>query len=88
MVARARAFVGAQVASRSLTPQQGMSPDAVLSRKENSLRRDDLAGVLAEAGHLPSVASAAMGGWLDGVRLRLAAEAGLAEISAQLPVTN
>jgi hypothetical protein len=88
MVARARAFVGAQIASRSLTPQQGMSPDAVLSRMENSLRRDDLAGVLAEAGHLPSEASAAMGGWLDGVRLRLAAEAGLAEISAQLPVTN
>jgi hypothetical protein len=65
-----------------------MSPDAVLSRMENSLRRDDLAGVLAEAGHLPSEASAAMSGWLAGVRLRLAAEAGLAEISAQLPVTN
>ncbi len=88
MAARARAFLGAQVASRSLTPQEGMSPDAVLSRMEDSLRRDDLAGVLAEADHLPSEASAAMGGWLAGARLRLAAEAGLAEISAQLPVTN
>jgi hypothetical protein len=88
IVARARAFVGAQVASRSLTPQPGMTPDAILSRMEDDLRRDDLEGVLAEAGHLPSEASAAMANWLAGVRLRVAAEAGLAEISAQLPVTN
>jgi hypothetical protein len=88
VMARAGAFVSAQVASRSLTPQEGMSPDAVLSRIEDRLRRDDLAGVLAEAEQLPSEAREAMAGWLAGVRLRLAAEAGLAEISAQLPVTN
>ena len=61
VVARSRAFLEAQVASRSLTPQPGMAPDAVLSRMEDRLRQDDLAGALAEAAQLPSEASAAMG---------------------------
>ncbi len=41
LVARSRAFLEAQVASRSLTPQEGATPDAVLSRVEDALRRDD-----------------------------------------------
>ena len=59
MLARGRAFLAAQVASRSLTPQPGAEPDAVLSRMEDRLRNDDLAGALAEADALPSEAAAA-----------------------------
>ncbi len=87
-LARSRAFLEAQVASRSLTPQPGMSPDAVLSRMEDKLRHDDLTGVLAESAQLPSEAAAAMAGWLDSARLRLDAEAGLAALDATLPATN
>ena len=65
VLARSRAFLAAQVASRSLTPQTGTGTDAVLSRMEDRLRHDDLKGVLAEAEQLPSEAAAAMSGWLD-----------------------
>lgn len=80
--ARSRAFLDAQIASRSLTPQPGASPDAVLSRMEDRLRHDDLAGALAEADALPSEATAAMAGWLDAARARVAAEAALATLAS------
>jgi len=88
VVARSRAYLAAQVASRSLTPQPGMGPDAVLSRMEERLRNNDLKGVLAESEQLPSEAAAAMSGWLDAARLRLGAEDGLAALDAALPATN
>ena len=87
-LARSRAFLTAQVASRSLTPRQGMDPDAVLSRMEDNLRNDDLDGALAEADDLPSDAAAAMSSWLDAARLRVGAVDGLAELTASLPATN
>jgi hypothetical protein len=88
LLARSRAFLGAQVASRSLTPKPGVSPDAVLSRMEDKLRRDDLDGALAEADQLPSEAATAMGGWLDAARLRAGAVDGLAELNGALAATN
>jgi hypothetical protein len=88
VIARSRAFLKAQVASRSLTPQAGMSPDAVLSRMEDRLRKDDLEGALAESAQLPSEAAAAMRDWLDAAKLRLGAEAGLAALDAAPPATN
>ncbi len=88
VVARAEAFLRAQVATRSLTPQEGSGPDAVLSRMENLLSQDDLAGALAEADKLPTEAAAAMSGWLDAARLRANAEAGLATLTAELSATN
>jgi hypothetical protein len=65
-----------------------MSPDAVLSRMEDRLRRDDLDGALAEADQLPSEAAAAMRGWLDAARLRAGAVDGLAELNGALAATN
>ena len=82
MWSRAKAFVGAQMASRSLTPQEGAAPDAVLSRVEAALRRDDVQAAAAEAETLPSEASAAMADWIAKAEARAAAEAGLAELSA------
>ena len=82
VMARSRAYLAAQVASRSLTPQQGTGTDAVLSRMEEHLRQDDLKGVLDEAQDLPSEAAAAMSGWLDAARLRADAVAALATLDA------
>lgn len=88
VLARANAFVKAQVASRSLTPQPGTGTDAVLSRMEDKLRQDDLAGALAESQALPSEAAAAMQDWLDSAKLRLGATQGLAALAQSLPATN
>lgn len=88
VLARTKAFFGAQVASRSLTPQPGNSPDAVLSRAEDRLRQDDLNGALAELGNLPPEAQAEMGDWLAAARLRAGAVDGLAELEATLPAAT
>ena len=88
LLGRSNAYLRAQVASRSLTPQEGLSPDAVLSRMEDDLRHDDLAGALTEADDLPSEAAAAMSGWLDEARRRLAAEEGLDALNSALPANN
>ncbi len=85
---RSRAFLEAQVATRSLTPQQGLGPDAVLSRMEDHLRRDDLSAALAEAEALPADVSAAMAGWLGDARRRLDAEAGMEALRSSLPTVN
>jgi hypothetical protein len=86
--ARGRAFLEAQIASRSLTPQPGVGPDAVLSRMEDDLRRNNLVGALDEATRLPSESAAAMSDWLGTARLRSAADQGLATLDATLPATN
>jgi hypothetical protein len=85
---RARAFAEAQVASRSLTPQPGPSPDAILSRMEEALRQDDLAAALSEAEALPPEATAAMAGWLDGARARATALADYQALEAEFSATN
>ena len=72
-------FLRAQVATRSLTPQQGDSADAVLSRLEAALKLGDLAGVLREAEALPEAAAAEMAGWLAKVNARKAALDGFNE---------
>ena len=63
------AFAKAQVAGRSLTPQDGVGPDAVLSRAEAALKNDDLAAALTEIDALPAVsmpseARGSMGDWV------------------------
>jgi hypothetical protein len=88
VIARSQAFLRAQISSRSLAPKEGMAPDAVLSRMEESLRHENLAGAVAEADSLPGAATAAMSGWLDAARLRVNAENGLAALSAGIPATN
>jgi len=87
-LARSRAFLEAQVASRSLTPQEGTSPDAVLSRMEAALGRNDLDAALAEAGSLPSEATAALGDWLAAARARAGAVDALEQLNADLTASN
>ncbi len=88
VVARAKAFMEAQVSSRSLTPEDGQGTDAVLSRMEDKLRQDDLDGVLAESQQLPTEAAAAMSDWLAAVKKRAAAIDGLGTLDASLAKTN
>jgi hypothetical protein len=88
VVARSRAFLEAQVASRSLAPREGATPDAILSRMEDALRRDDLDAALAEAEALPSEAQAALGAWLAEARLRAQADAGLDALDASVAALN
>jgi hypothetical protein len=88
IVERARAFAQAQVASRSLTPQPGGDPDAILSRMEAALHQDDLATALSEAEALPGEAAAAMQPWLDQARALAAAVEGYQTLDSQLSATN
>lgn len=66
-------FLRSQVATRSLTPQEGGSADAVLSRLEAALKLGDLAGVSAEAENLPEAAAVEMADWLALVQSRASA---------------
>ncbi len=80
--ARLASFLEAQIATRSLTPQEGDSTDAVLSRAEDALRRDNLAAAIDELQGLSEVARSAMGSWLPRAEARVAAQANLAALQA------
>ncbi len=73
-------FLKAQVATRSLSPQTGTDADSVLSRVEEALRNDDLAGVVREVKTLPEAAKHIMADWVGRVEARLAVEAELAAL--------
>ena len=66
-------FLRAQVATRSLTPRQGDSADAVLSRMEAAMKSGDWSGVEAEAVGLSAPARAEMESWLADAKARVAA---------------
>ncbi|CUH85429.1 COG4223 family protein [Thalassovita mediterranea] len=77
-------FLKEQLGVRSLTPQEGDSADAVLSRVEAALKSGDLPATLAEAEALPEAAAAVMGPWVASVAQTLAAETALAELRQSL----
>lgn len=58
-------FLKDQLGARSLTPQEGGDPDAVLSRVEASMRSGDIAGALDTISALPEAGQAALQGWAD-----------------------
>lgn len=78
------AFLRSQITSRSLTPQEGNSADAVLSRMDPALQNDDLETVLREAEALPEAAAAIMADWLARVQARNKALAAFAPWEAAL----
>ncbi len=75
------AFLESQVASRSLTPQEGDTTDAVLSRIEAALSDGNLDAAVAEAASLPSDAANAMAGWIKNADGRARASTALEELS-------
>ncbi len=66
-------FLRSQVGARSLTPREGDDPDAVMSRATQAVNDGDLETTLAELESLPDAGQAAMAGWIDDARARLAA---------------
>lgn len=75
-------FLGQQVGARSLTPQEGTTPDAILSRAEAAVKTGDLAAALAELAALPPESQAAVAPWVADAADRLAAEQALAALPA------
>ena len=82
---KALAFVKSQVATRSLTPQEGNSTDAILSRIDAALATGNLAQCLSEAQALNDAARGPLAGWLMSVEQLSEARAELATATAQIP---
>ena len=80
-------FFRDQLGVRSLTPQEGESADAVLSRAEAALKDGDLATALTEIAALPDGAAAAMSEWQVQATLRGDALAALSALR-QSVMTN
>jgi hypothetical protein len=78
------AFLRNQLNVRSVTPQEGDSADAVLSRAEAALRAGRLNETLAETASLPEVARGALSEWLTRAEIRSNALAAAEELSQSL----
>ncbi len=79
---RLGAFLKAQLGARSVTPQEGDDPDAILSRAEAALKDGDIDAALAEIDALPPESQAQMASWREAAETRAAALAA-AEALAQ-----
>lgn len=79
---RAVAFFQGQTHARSLTPREGSSTDAVLSRIEAALAEGDIAMVIAKMSALPEPAREAMAPWIDRARALEQAQRALKSLSA------
>lgn len=79
---RFSAFLKRRTNARSLTPQEGDGPDAILSRAEARLGEGDLGAALGELEALSADAKAALGDWLTRANTRLSAVEAIDELSA------
>lgn len=78
------AFFNQQTNARSLTPKEGDSTDAILSRGEAMMKQGDVAAALAELDALGDGPKAAMKDWLDQATTRQS----VLDAAAQLTTTN
>ncbi|RPE64751.1 hypothetical protein EDD53_2511 [Pacificibacter maritimus] len=76
-------FLRSQLGLRSLTPKEGNSPDAVLSRAQQAVRENDLAKALSEISALPDVGQAVMADWVARAQTRLDVTNALSAMLAQ-----
>ncbi|MEX1661372.1 COG4223 family protein [Thioclava sp. 15-R06ZXC-3] len=67
------AFLLTQTGARSLTPQAGDGPDAVLSRAQADVNTGDLKAALTEIAKLPEAARPALSDWSTQAQARVAA---------------
>ncbi len=77
-------FLRDQLGARSLTPQEGDSTDAVLSRAEAALLEGRMSDVLAELQALPDVAKPALSQWQSTAQQRADAIAAAQSLSDSL----
>ncbi len=75
-------FLKNQLGARSLTPQEGDDPDAVLSRAEDDLRKGQLQAALDELQALPEAAQVEIEPWLTQAVARAKAVAGLQDMQS------
>lgn len=81
---RLSSFLQRQVGIRSLSPQEGTTPDAILSRAEAALASGDLRAALTEIDALPMPAKTAMADWRTEADVRQAALDAVQALIAQL----
>ncbi len=81
---RFQLFLKDQLGARSLTPQEGDSGDAILSRAEAAVKAEDLAVALNEIEALPEPALAELADWQAKAQARLAAVDGFEAVSDAL----
>ncbi len=67
------AFLQRQTGARSVTPQDGDDPDAILSRAQAALSDGDLSKALSELKSLPEAAQTAMAEWEQAAQTRVSA---------------
>ncbi|HUV32150.1 MAG TPA: hypothetical protein VMW31_01155 [Devosiaceae bacterium] len=81
---QALGWLRAQFAGRPTTEQPGDSVGAITSRIAARVAEGNLAEALTEADTLPAHAQTGLGGWLDQLRARVAADTALADWRAQI----
>lgn len=81
---RVGAFLQSQLKPRSLEPQEGDSPDAILSRAEAAVKSGDIEAALSEIATLPEEGQAALSGWVAEATKRQAAADAAASLSQSL----
>ena len=81
---RIGAFFMGQVGGRSLTPQEGDSPDAILSRSEDAVRRGALDEALSEIAALPAPVQDIFATWVSEVQSRQDATSALDSFATAL----
>jgi hypothetical protein len=81
---RVGSFLKAQTGARSLTPQEGSDPDAILSRANAAVATGDIQTALIEIATLPEDAQAALAPWVEQAKLRLDAQTATVELATAL----
>ncbi|MEP2717498.1 MAG: hypothetical protein ABJP42_13320, partial [Pseudophaeobacter sp.] len=76
--------VNRHLGARSVTPQEGDDPDAVLSRAEAALQSGDVTTALSEIEALPEAAQTAFADWQSAAQTRLAALAAVDQLAQSL----
>ena len=80
------AFLKAQLGFRSLSPREGSSPDAVLSRAEAAVSVGNLQLALVELGNLPESGQLLLQDWTDRANARLTVLNALSELTRTIVV--
>ena len=81
---RVGSFLRSQTGARSLTPQEGNDPDAVLSRASAAVVGGDLQTALTEIATLPEAAQTALADWVGLANLRIEAQAATVALATAL----
>ncbi len=77
-------FLRVQTGARSIEPQEGTDPDAVLSRAAAAVRTGDIPAALTEIATLPAPGQEAMSDWTAQAGQWVAARAAIADLASSL----